>query len=157
MRYAIIPLMIKILVANRGRADLYEADGWDAPLTCVRSFTNPEAHLHESELVSDRAGRSMNRVAGVRQAYDERHRLRDRSTDRFAREVAGAVESELRKDAAAGLLLIGSARLTNRLVHWLPADLRGQLRGSLDKDLTHHSVQEIGRIVRDARRAEGFD
>ncbi len=148
--------MIKILVANRGRADLYETAAWGGRLTCVRSFTNPEAHLHESELVSDRPGRTFNRSAGVHQAYGQRHLIRDRATEKFARRVARAMGPEMQKDVTAHLVLVGAPRLLGRLRDMLPDSVQGMVRGVIPKDLARQTPTQISQYVREARRNGEF-
>lgn len=145
--------MIKILVANRGQADLYDSSKLGAALTLVRTFTNPEAHLHESELVNDSAGRVYNRAGGVHQSYGQRHVLRDRATLKFARSVADSLPSEVDPAGCAGLLLVGSPRFMNRLRDALPKHTRGKVFGVIVKNLAHIAPDDLQRYINQARRA----
>lgn len=145
--------MIKILVASRGQADLYDAAAIGEAVTLVRSFTNPDAHVHERDLVSDSAGRVYNRMGGVHQSYGQRHELRDQATEKFARSVAESVAPEVHPELCAGLLLIGSLRLINRLRDALPAPARAKVRGVIAKNLAHLAPIELQRHICQAKRA----
>jgi|ERR1022692_3339186 protein required for attachment to host cells len=146
--------MIKILVANRGQADLYATSALGAQMMRVRTFTNESAHLHESELVSDGAGRVYNRVAGIHQSWGQRHSIRDKATEEFTRDIAGSMTGEI-GGGCSGLVLIGAPRLINRLQHVLPSSVRAKLIGVIPKDLAHQTPLEISRCLRTASR-NGF-
>lgn len=146
--------MIKILVANRGQADLYETSALDAKMMRVRTFTNESAHLHESEQLSDRPGRVYNRVAGIHQSYGQRHLIRDKATEKFTRDIAGSMTGEI-GGGGSGLVLIGAPRLINRLQHVLPSSVRAKLIGVIPKDLARQTPLEISRCLRSASRS-GF-
>jgi protein required for attachment to host cells len=147
--------MIKILVANRGQADLYETSALGASLMRVRTFTNESAYLHESDLVSDGPGRVYNRVAGIHQSYGQRHSIRDKATEKFTRDIAGLMTAEIGGVDCLGLVLIGAPRLINRLQHVLPSSVRAKLIGVIPKDLAHQAPLEISRCLRSASR-DGF-
>jgi len=145
--------MIKILVANRGQAELYDSSKLGEALTLVRTYTNPDAHLHERELVSDAAGRVYNRMGGVHQSYGQRHVLRDQATLKFARSVADSLPSEVDPEGCAGLLLVGSPRFMNRLRDALPKHTRAKVFGVIVKNLAHIAPGDLQRYINQAKRA----
>lgn len=149
--------MIKILVANRGEAELYDAEKVGAPVTLIRRFTNPEAHLHERELVSDAAGQVYNRMGGMRQSYGQRHVLRDRATLNFAQAVASSLLAEVHAADCAGLLLVGSPRFMNRLRDALPAQARAKVFGMIPKNLAHIAPDALKGYINQARRTGRLD
>ena len=144
--------MIKILVAGRGQADLYDAAAIGEAFTLVRSFTNPDAHKHERDLVSDAAGRVYNRAGGVHQSYGQRHELRDQATDKFARSIAESLAPLVQPELCAGLLLVGSPRFINPLREALPATVRSKVH-VLAKNLGHLALHELQGYICQAKRA----
>jgi protein required for attachment to host cells len=143
--------MIKVLVANRGQADLYETSELGSTLTRVKTFTNVAAQPHEKEPADDRpGGRVLNRVAGVRQSQGRRHEIRDRASEKFMRQIAASMSAEA--GDCAGLVLVGAPRLVNRLQDALPKSAQAKLIGVIPRDLAHRTAPEIRRCLRTAVR-----
>lgn len=149
--------MIKVVVADRGRADIYETPFYGEPLTRLKSLTNPLAYQHERALVSDAPGRSFNRASGAHQSYGERHSLRDQATVRFAREIADAMTDEARSADCAGLVLVGSPRLLAQLNSVMPRALKAKLLGKIPKDLAHRAPRVISAYLKSAQRNRDFE
>src|SRR5689334_5282231 len=119
--------MIKVVVINRGRADVYDTASLGERLVRTKSFWNDAAHRHESALVSDAPGRVYNRSAGIHQSYGERHRVRDEVTKAFIRTVAHALEEETRSTHCSGFVVIAAPRLLSQLNKEMSRVLRVKL------------------------------
>ncbi len=57
---------IRILVADQSEARVFELAARGELLAFVREFQNPQAHLHERKLVSDRPGRRFANAPGTK-------------------------------------------------------------------------------------------
>ncbi len=136
--------VIKILVADRGQADLYEAIELGSALTRVKTFTYGAAQPQEGRPALDRA-------AGARQSRARREEIRDRAGEKFMRQIAASMSSEAGVDCA-GLVLVGAPRLVNRLQDALPKVAQAKLIGVIPRDLAHQTAPEIRRCLRTAVR-----
>ncbi len=58
-------MAIWVLVADNSRARFFTAEKPAGPLTETRDLANPEARLHEGDLVSDKTGRDRNPSTGT--------------------------------------------------------------------------------------------
>ena len=61
---------IRIVVADQAEAIFYDAASLQARPTEVARISDPVAHLHEQDLVSDRPGRGHASVSGARYSMD---------------------------------------------------------------------------------------
>src|SRR5215469_8765133 len=91
-----------ILVADAAQARLYS---WQkgGSLAAVREYSHPEGRAHESELGSDKPGRTR-QSSGSRAALEPhtpRHKV---EMEKFARELAGTLEKSA--DAAERVVLV---------------------------------------------------
>ncbi len=153
---AAAPYVVKVIVASRGQADIYDAVGLGKSLTLVRTFKNPKAHLHERQLVSDSPGRVYNRTGGVHQSYGQRHKLRDEATESFARELGKALTTEVRSKRCVGLVLIGAPRLLNQLQQVVPRSVQTKVIGRIPKDLGRQDTRVINRYLAAAKKNREF-
>ncbi len=143
--------MIKILVADRGQADLYEASELGSALIRVKTFTNGAAQPQEEGPAEDPPKRTVDRAAAARQSRAGRQEIRDRASEKFMRQIAASMSSESVGDCA-GLVLVGAPRLVNRLQDALPKAAQAKLIGVIPRDLAHRSAPEIRRCLRTAIR-----
>ncbi len=111
---------VSILVADRTRAQLFEACSEDRALTAVEVLDHPKGHLRDHELLSDAAGLSVG--AGYRQGAptlaSSPHEL---EAERFAEQIAHRL-GELR-----------TANLLKRLYLVAEPHFLGLLRAALDE------------------------
>jgi len=148
--------VVKVVVAGRGQADIYDAVGLGKSLTLVRTFKNPAAHRHERDLVSDSPGRTFNRMAGIHQSYGNRHKIRDEATESFARELGKALTTEARSVKCAGIVLIGAPRFLNQLQRVVPRAVQTKVIGRIPKDLGRQDLRTINRYLSAAKKNQEF-
>ncbi len=142
--------MIKILIADHGRACLYETARYGGPLLPLDVLINPAARLHERELGTDAPGRAFNRASGARQAYSQPDRFRSAAASTFARQICKLLDKSLRGGDCEGVVLVAAPSLLSELQHALPAAVRHKLLGHVGKDLVKHSTAHVAKQLRKA-------
>lgn len=114
--------MIHILTVDSSVARLYEVTGTRPPLKEIVDFGNEVASLHERDLVTSRPGRSLNRSAGIHQAFEPAS-AKQVATHRWLKDMSALLGS-LIGGTAGGLVVVASPRLQAELQPLLPASLR---------------------------------
>jgi protein required for attachment to host cells len=129
---------IRIVVADQSDARLYELAARGEPLAFVRELQNPQAHLHERDLVSDRPARRFANAPGTRRrgavvhhATGGENTAHKRLAEHFARQLA----DELEKERAAGAY--------DRLVIMAAPAFLGMLRAQIGKAVRACVVAEV--------------
>ena len=79
---------IRIVVADQAEAVFYDLPSLQAAPREVAHISDPAAHLHNRDLVSDRPGRSYESVGGARHAIARENDPRQLEAVRFARRIA---------------------------------------------------------------------
>lgn len=134
-----------VMVADHARVRLFVADVPQGPLVEMQGLSNPDARLHEGDLVSD-AGGSL--VHGRRGVHGGNHTAGDEDsskhhvTDAFARSAAKALQIAHQSGVMSRVYLIAE-----------PGFL-GLLRAHLDKVTAQVVSGEIGRRLTDLTSAQ---
>ncbi|RXH07474.1 host attachment protein [Bradyrhizobium guangzhouense] len=140
-----------VVFVGDGRKALFLHNEGDAQVPNLKVETvfereNPPAHSQGS----DRPGRvSKGPHSGQRSAVEmtDWHELEE---ERFARQVAAAVEQLLRSEQATALIVVAPPRTLAELRAAFHDDVRRRIIAELDKDLTKHPVGDIEKHLRDA-------
>lgn len=121
-----------IMVADAARAQLFQSEGAREPIEPIECLENPNAHLRDQDLVSDKPGRSIESVGGSRHAEDRLdHHRADKAA--FARRIAEYVE----RGAADGKF--------DKLVLVAPPQMLGDLRSALGEQSQARVIHEIAK------------
>jgi protein required for attachment to host cells len=91
-------MVIWVIVADNSRARFFTAEKPAGPLTETHDLANPEARLHEGDLVSDKTGRDRNPSSGTAHGVGADASHKQEGADRFAL----AICEELDAARAAG-------------------------------------------------------
>jgi protein required for attachment to host cells len=142
----------RVLVATRGRADVYALAGATAPLRPVTSLANPAARRHDRDLGAGRPGRVLNRATGIRHALEQAHGLRETADRRFARDVAAALAAAAGDPGRTGIVLVAEPRLLGLYAALLPRRLAGQVVARVPLNLGKVPAEVLRRRVRTALR-----
>jgi protein required for attachment to host cells len=133
-----------VLVADSGRARIFELASKKGPLKELKDFANLEGRLREGELTSDRPG-----MAFSSKGHSSGHPMQ------AGQSAASAASNEFAKTLVADLKAGLDAQKYERLVLVMPPAFLGQLRShldhrlekvvaaSVDKDLTSESAEAI--------------
>jgi protein required for attachment to host cells len=131
-----------IVVADAYRARFFVAEDPVAQLREIETLSNPEARLHEGDLVSDRGGRDRS-ASGSSHGLDTGSAAKDETANRFAGLVCDHLERGRQKGAFGKLYVIGAPTFLGLLRKHQSAELRGLIGGEIAKDLTTQTPESI--------------
>jgi protein required for attachment to host cells len=138
---------IRVLVANKTKAELYDLPTRRSALKPVRSFVNPAGTKRESALGTSRPGRVMNRSGGVRQAYQAKHSVKEQAEEDLVRRVASALVAYLKRGSGARMVLIAAPQTLGIYRRHLPAAVRKRVILELQRDLNKLPVATLEKRV----------
>lgn len=138
---------IRVLVANKIRADLYNVPTRRSALKPVRSFTNEAGQKRESALGTSRPGRVMNRSSGARQAYESKHSLKEQAEEALVRQVSAALATEVTRRPGARIVLIAAPKTLGSYRQHLPAAVSDRVIVEIQRDLNKLPVATLGKRV----------
>jgi protein required for attachment to host cells len=131
-----------IVVADACRARIFSADKPAGPLAEMETLSNPQARLHESDLVSDRAGRDSN-GRGSSHGVGNGNTTKDESTNRFAGEVCARLEQGRRNGDFGRLYVLGAPAFLGLMRKHQSAQLRKLISDEIAKDVTTQPPERI--------------
>jgi protein required for attachment to host cells len=132
-----------VVAADSVRARLFHAGTPDAALREIDALVNPEARMHEHDLVEDSAGRRGTRpTQGKRSAFGGQTAKRHRAEE-FAAEVCEHAARDLRETGAKRLYLVAEPEFLGLLRQRMPAALRRRVAGSVAKSITGKPPRSI--------------
>jgi protein required for attachment to host cells len=133
----------RILVADQAEAIFYDAAALDAVPREVARISNPAAHLHDRDLMSDRPGRSYESFGGARHAIERENDPRQREAERFARRIARRLDESRRKDEFERLLVVAGPQFLGLLRAVMSKPTRARVVHEINKDLVHGPVEVL--------------
>ncbi len=131
-----------IVVADAYRARFFAAEEPAAPLIEIETLSNPEARLHEGDLVSDRGGRDRS-ATGSAHGLDTGTKAKDETANRFAGLVCKRLERGRHKGAFGKLYIVGAPSFLGLLRKHQSNELRGLISDEIAKDLTTQTPERI--------------
>ena len=134
-----------IIVADAGRARVFESDNLSGDLTEVMDKVDPLARVSRNRLASDAPGRQQSPGGVGLHGMQEKVTPRDAEDERFAREIMDEVRGALDANRIRGFYVAAPPRFLGLLRRVMPLRVSRALEGSLDKDLTTHAVPDIRR------------
>lgn len=137
-----------ILVADEARARVLEARRADGTITERESFIHEEGRQHARDVVADRLPRAQESVGGARHAIEPHTDLETVEAGRFAHELAAALESGRVGRAYERLVLVAPPRFLGTLRAVLSDEVHKHVVGSLPKDVTRESADDIRERVK---------
>jgi protein required for attachment to host cells len=136
-----------ILVADAGRARLFEAQSRDGVLAEIGGYANPEAHARGAETGSDRPPRTQESANSARHAIEPHTDAHDKAAMGFAKGLAEILEHGRVEHAYTRLLLVAPPRFLGQLRAELGAQVGKLVAGSIAKDLTHATNGDIRAVL----------
>jgi protein required for attachment to host cells len=141
---------IRVLVAGKSQAQLYELGSRRGILKALQSFVNPAAHQPERALGSARPGRVTNPRGGVRHSYQQEVGLKEKAEESFVRYISSALAADARAADGAPIILVAAPRLLGRFRRHLPAAVRARIASEIRHDLVKLPAAELNKRVRAA-------
>jgi len=138
---------IRVLVANKTKAELYDLPTRRSGLKPMRSFVNPAGTKRESALGASRPGRVMNRSGGVRQSYESKHSLKEQAEEELVRQAAAALAGYFKRGSGARMVLIAAPQTLGIYRRHLPAAVRKRVILEIQRDLNKLPVTSLGKRV----------
>jgi protein required for attachment to host cells len=141
-----------ILFADASNARLYQSQAPKRELTPLRELSHPASRAKEMDLVSDQPGRVRQSRSATRSALEStRHKKIE--ADRFARELADALEQGLAEDAYARLILVAPPEFLGRLRRQLSERVSGRIVAEVKRDYLHLEPRELRERLKDQLEA----
>lgn len=143
-------MRVRIVVADQSEARFYDLGGHNT-VTLVGQLTDPLAHLHNRDLVSDRPGRKFDhapltegrRGATAHHATGGESSPRKHEAESFARRIAADLEQAHRRGDFDSLILMSGPAFLGLLRAALPEALRARVVAEVAKDLLHRGIQSV--------------
>ncbi len=140
-----------VLVADQSEARVYSADPTTHVLSFVLRLANPQAHLHDRDLVSDRPGRVFDHAPteGGRRGATAHHATGGERTphrheaDLFAQRVVRALAEAHHEQRFERLVVLAGPVFLGHLRQALTPEVRRCVVGEVAKDLTHLPADAI--------------
>ncbi len=144
-------MRIRIVVADQAEARFYDTESADPHLRASGHLSDPEARLHERDLVSDRPGRVFDHAApqGGRRGAVAHHATggertaHRRTAESFARRIALELQSAHRQGQFDRVVLMADPRFLGMLRQELPEQLERCVVAQVPKDLVHQGEDEV--------------
>jgi protein required for attachment to host cells len=135
-----------VVVADTRSARIFSADTPASQLFETEILTNPEARLHQSDLVSDRPGRDRNSIAGTHDMGHESDAKVEQAT-RFASDICARLEQGRVKSQFNKLYIVAAPSFLGLIrKHQTPA-LKKIIAGEISKNLTLKEPVEIRKYL----------
>jgi protein required for attachment to host cells len=131
-----------ILFADASNARLYQSQGRARKLTLLRELSHPESRAREMDLVSDQPGRVKQSRSAARPAMESTPHKKVEA-DRFARELADALERGLDEGAYDRLILVAPPEFLGRLRRQLGERVSARIVAEVEKDYLHLEPREL--------------
>lgn len=144
-------MRVRIVVADQSEADFYELEQRDKPPRLVQRLEDPDAHLHDRDLKSDRPGRLFTPAQGTggRRGAVTHHSTGGESgprkveARRFARRITAALDEERRQHRYDRLVVMAPPAFLGLLREEMPAAVGDLLSAEVGKDLVHEPPEAI--------------
>jgi protein required for attachment to host cells len=136
-----------ILFADASNARLYQSQAPARELTLLRELSHPESRAKEMDLVSDQPGRVRQSRTAARPALEYTPHKKVEA-DRFARQLADALERGLDEGAYDRLILVAPPESLGRLRHKLSERVSARIVAEVEKDYLHLEPRELRERLR---------
>ena len=137
------PIATWILVADTGRARLFELRDDTPDLIEIACDVNPEGRAGARGLGTDRAPTVNESVGPARHSIEPHTSARDKVSHAFARRLADELEQGRAQRRFGRLVLVAPPKFLGALHESLGAALRDSVAGELHKDLTALPVARL--------------
>jgi protein required for attachment to host cells len=141
----VIMSRLRIVVADRAEAVFYDATSLRTRPKEVARISDPDARLHDRDLVSDRPGRSYESYGGARHAIERENDPRHREAVRFARRIARRLDEARRKDEFEQLVVVAGPPFLGLLREEFSRPTKARVVQEIRKDLVHGPLEDLQR------------
>jgi len=132
-----------VVAADSARARVFRAGNPDAPLEEVDALVNPQARLHEHDIVEDSAGRRGTRPTQAKRSALGGETAKRHRAEEFAAAVCEHATQQLRETRAQRLYLVAEPEFLGLLRRTLDRSVLRRVAGAVAKSVTS---KQAGRI-----------
>lgn len=136
-----------ILVADGGRARLFETRWGNGKLIEIEDRINGAARLGDTAIVSDRQGRSHPGADGHAHSLEKHERPSEHTEDMFARELSADLVQARKRGDLARLYLVAEPAFLGRLRKYLDDATQRIVVQDVASDLTRHPPEDIRKAL----------
>lgn len=136
-----------VVVADAGRARLFEAQRKNGGLVEIDDLINAQARVRDEDVVSDRPGRAPRGSDGVGRSFEPRKERIEQSEDDFARMVCARLTAGRRQGAVGRIYLLADPSFLGRLRQHLDAPTQRIVAGEQATDLTRRTPAVIRKAL----------
>ncbi|SEB13271.1 Protein required for attachment to host cells [Thiothrix caldifontis] len=138
-------MAILIVVANAAAARFFSAEplNANAPLIELEDKVHPSSRLHGRDLETDSPPRVFDSQGHARHAIEPKTDIKEQQADAFALELSNYLEEMRNTNRYDKLYIIASPHFLGLLRGHFKQRVTELLAETVDKDLTHHSVEDI--------------
>ncbi|WGZ92899.1 MAG: host attachment protein [Candidatus Thiothrix putei] len=138
-------MAILIVVANAAAARFFSAEplNANAPLIELEDKVHPSSRLHGRDLETDSPPRVFDSQGHARHAIEPKTDIKEQQADAFALELSNYLEEMRNTNRYDKLYIIASPHFLGLLRGHFKQSVTELLAETVDKDLTHHSVEDI--------------
>lgn len=136
-----------IVVADGGRARVFETRWGNGKLTEIEDRINGDARLRDGAIVSDRQGRSHQGADGHAHSLERHEPPSERAEDAFARELCADLVQARKRGDVARLYLVAEPTFLGRLRRHLDDATQRIVVQDVASDLTRHSPEDIRKAL----------
>jgi protein required for attachment to host cells len=134
---------IRIVVADQAEAIFFDTPSLAARPKEVGRISDPLAHKHDRDLVSDRPGRTYESVGKARHAITRENDPRHQEAVRFARRISCRLDDALHRDEFDELVVVAGPPFLGLMRKELSDQARRRVVHTINKDLVHGSVEAL--------------
>jgi protein required for attachment to host cells len=126
-----------ILLADAGNAKLLQSNKGLSDWALVRELSHPDSRARARQLVTDQPGRVRQSTTGARVGMEPPTPIKKKEAEKFAREIAAALEDGVKQAAFERLILVAPPAFLGILREVQPPAVSGRITHVIDKDYLH--------------------
>lgn len=132
-----------IVVADSTRARIFTTDSPSSPLNEIETMAHPEGKLHDRDITSDLPGKNSGGGGSGGHAYQDETDPKKHELAEFAKRVADYLDDARNANKLSDLLVVAAPAFLGELRAQLSSETNEKIVFELDKNLTHHSIEDI--------------
>lgn len=132
-----------IVVADSSRARIFTSDSAHSSLNEIETMAHPEGRMHEQNMVSDQPGKDAGKGGSGNHAYQEIIEPKKQEMIVFAKRLADYLDDASKANKINKLSIIAAPEFLGELRTHLSSETSKKVVLELDKNLAHHSVEDI--------------
>jgi protein required for attachment to host cells len=146
-------MRVRVVVANRAEARIFDAERADSPLQSIQRLTHEEARLHDRDLKSDRPGRVFDHAPQSRRGAVAHHATggerspRKHEDELFARRIAAEIERAYAHGQFDRLLIMAEPGFLGVMRAALSRVIDARLVAEVPKDLVRENERDLSSYV----------